>query len=101
MSMKVRVEDGVFEYIYKIIAKTRDHFDIETGASPRAGIALMQTAKANALLNGRDYVNPDDIIKMAKPVLRHRLLVRADLEQADLSADEVIEEIVRSEPIPR
>ncbi len=71
------------------------------GASPRAGIALLLGSKVLAALQGRDYVLPDDVKRLAPPVLRHRLLLKPEAEIAGLSPDLVVRKLLASVEVPR
>jgi len=93
---ETHIEDSVKEYILSIVGATRDHRNVTHGASPRATIALQNTAKAVARLNGREYVIPDDVKEMALPVLRHRLIMNSDAELSQITSEAVIEEILQS-----
>ncbi|MBL8049043.1 MAG: MoxR family ATPase [Chthonomonas sp.] len=97
----VRVEDNIFGYIYGLVAATRNSPDIAVGASPRAGIALLLCAKAAAALQGRDYVIPDDVKSFAPPVLRHRILVRPEVEIEGITPDRVLQGIIDGQAVPR
>lgn len=97
----VTVEDKVFDYIYAIVAATRDSNDLLVGASPRAGIALLACGKALAAIRGRDFVIPDDIKELAIPVLRHRVLLRPEAEVEGLSVDRIVSSIVDAQVVPR
>jgi MoxR-like ATPase len=70
------------------------------GASPRAGIALLRVAKARALLEGRDYLAPDDVKVVAEPVLAHRLLVAPEARSVGLSASDLVREALDRTPVP-
>jgi len=96
----VHVADPVREYILDIVAATRDHPDIDHGASPRASIAFLNTAKARAAIHGRDYVIPDDVKAMAKPILVHRLVLSTDAELGDRTPEEVVTEVLESVETP-
>lgn len=93
---ETHIEDSVKDYILSIVQASREHRNVIHGGSPRATIALQNTAKAMARLEGRSYVIPDDIKKMAVPVLRHRLILSSDAELSQVSAETVIEEILQS-----
>jgi MoxR-like ATPase len=95
------VEDKVFDYIYEVVQATRKSADIQTGASPRAGIALLNTSKALARLRGREFVIPDDVKELALPVLRHRVLLRPEAEVEGLSIDRVLTSVVDAQTVPR
>lgn len=96
----VRVSDEVIEYIYSLISATRSDERLTFGASPRAGEHLLYGAKAAAFLDGRDYVIPDDVKKMALPTLAHRIVLRVDYELEGLKPRDVIEDILKRTPVP-
>ncbi|MGH7434447.1 MAG: AAA family ATPase [Polyangiaceae bacterium] len=100
-ALGVRVDDAVVAYIVDLVRRSRDDKAIELGASPRAGIALARAAQVMAASEGRAFVTPDDVKPMVAPVLRHRLLLHPDAQLQGVTADERIEEIVRSAPVPR
>lgn len=95
------VEENLIHFIAKISVATRNDKAVYLGASPRASIALLNAAKAYAALSGRDFVIPDDIIYVAKPVLRHRIILTPEKEMEGTSEDEVIEKIIHSIEVPR
>lgn len=97
----VQVEEKIMTYIYQIVAATRRSPDIAVGGSPRAGIALLLCAKALAALRGRDFVIPDDVKSLALPVLRHRILLRPEVEIEGLSPDRVLTSLVDAQTVPR
>ena len=98
---KVRVSDEVIQYIVNIVQATRRHPQLRLGASPRAAIALLKLSRSLALMEGRDYVTPDDVKRAAKPVLRHRLVLKPGVElESRVTVDSVIESILRSVPVP-
>lgn len=98
---EIRVDDAMLPYIRKIVEQTRKAPEIFVGGGPRASIAILLCAKALAALNGRDYVNPDDIKACALPVLRHRLILEPEVEVEGLQTDDVIKKVVQSVPVPR
>ncbi|AIE86427.1 AAA family ATPase [Fimbriimonas ginsengisoli] len=95
------VEERVFEYIYAIVQATRHSNDISVGASPRAGIALLNCSKAIAALRGRDFVIPDDVKELSLPVLRHRVLLRPEAEVEGLTVDRVLTSVIDAQIVPR
>lgn len=97
----VVVEESLFTYIATIIRKTRESKRVQLGASPRAGIAVLMASKAWALLDGRTYVTPDDIKLIARPALRHRLLLTPQAELEGGTSDHIIQETLGSIPVPR
>jgi len=98
---RLTVEDRVFDYIQAIVSATRQSNDIAVGASPRAGIALLNCSKAIAALRGRDYVIPDDVKELALPVLRHRVLLRPEAEVEGLTVDQVLTTLLDAQIVPR
>ncbi|WP_274364010.1 AAA family ATPase [Paenibacillus thermotolerans] len=97
----VKVEDGVIEYITAIARFTRTSKKVLLGASPRAGIAMLNASKAWAYLDGRDYVTPDDVKLVARPALRHRLLLAPQAELEGVTSDAVVQETLAAVPVPR
>ncbi len=101
----VHVSDEVRHYIVDLVTATRRHPDLALGASPRATLHIIRTARARAALDGRAFVVPDDVQAMAEPVLAHRLLVHPELTMSSVSttdaASRIIAEIVARVPIPR
>jgi MoxR-like ATPase len=97
----VKVEKTLFEYIVKIVRRTRDWPSLSLGASPRAAIYLMMAAKAMAALDGRDYLIPDDIKTAGPPVLRHRLLLKPEADLEGITADQVVADILKAVEVPK
>lgn len=98
---EVYVHEDVFSYIGEIIFNTRSNPNLTLGASPRASIALMEASKANAALDGRDFITPDDVKFVAPGILGHRVLVSPEKEMEGFSSDYIIKQIVDSIEIPR
>ena len=98
---KVRVEEGVRQYILQIVRGTREHDSVLVGAGPRGSIFLLLAGKAQALLKGRDYVTPDDVVAMLQPVLGHRITLTADAEVGGGTSAEVVQSIVERTDVPR
>ena len=96
----VRIEDSVRDYIVRIARSTRENKDIGLGASPRASLALYQSAQAWAAIHGRDFVLPDDIKDMAPAVLSHRLIISPQAQLRGRTAPELVSDIVDSVPVP-
>jgi MoxR-like ATPase len=90
----VHVSDEIKKYIVDIVNKTRNHKDIKVGASPRGSIALMQLSKSIAAIENRDFVIPDDIKKIAKYTLSHRIILKAEAKIKKVSTYKLIEEIL-------
>ena len=97
---EVEVSDGVIEYIYSIISRTRSDERLLFGASPRAGEHLLYASKASAFLDGRDYVIPDDVKKAVVPVLSHRVLLKAEYELEGVRTKDVIADILEETEVP-
>ncbi len=98
---EVRVEDSLVDYINKIVRTTRNWPAFHLGASPRAGLALMQASRTLAAFNGRDFAVPDDVVEIAIPALRHRVQMTAESEIEGRSADEELLTLVRGIEVPR
>jgi MoxR-like ATPase len=92
----VYVDPKVKEYVLDLVGATRDHTDVEHGGSPRASLAFLNAGKARAAIKGREYVIPDDVKSLAAPILAHRLVLSTDAELSDVSAEDVVDDIVRS-----
>jgi MoxR-like ATPase len=97
---RVHVEPKVVAYITEIVRGTRDVASLALGASPRAGVALLKAARAAALLEGRDFVIPDDVKRLAAPVLRHRVTVTPELELEGVTADAALKSILDQTEVP-
>jgi MoxR-like ATPase len=97
----VTVEDKIIDYLYSLVAATRDHADIQIGASPRAGLAMLSAAKAVAAMRDRNFVIPDDVKELAIPVLRHRVLLRPEVDTQGITVDEVLGDLLGSSLVPR
>jgi MoxR-like ATPase len=95
------VADGVLAYIVNIVEASRRSPDLHLGASPRAGVHLLRAAKANAALEGRDFVTPDDVKTLVAPVLRHRVVLKPEAEIEGLDADAVIARVLARVEVPR
>jgi MoxR-like ATPase len=98
---EVEVSAELLDYIVAIVAATRKDSQIQVGASPRGGLALLQLSRAQALLARRDYVIPDDIKQVAVPALAHRVTLRPELWVRQVSADDVVARLVGTVPTPR
>ena len=98
---RVRVEPSLMGYITALVRTTRDSPTLTLGASPRASVALLTLAQASALLDGRDYVIPDDVKALAKPVLRHRVQVAPELELEGVTPDAAVQTLFERVEAPR
>ena len=97
----VKVDDRLIDYINKLVRLTRDWPQFHMGASPRAGIALMQGARTLAAFYGRDYAVPDDVVQLALPVLRHRIILTAEADVEGHEVDELLTSLIRTVEVPR
>lgn len=98
---RVHVADAVNRYVLALVSATRDHRDLALGASPRAGLHLVRAARAQAALDGRDHVLPDDVQALAVPVLAHRLLLSGEAALDRLTEDGIVADLVARVPLPR
>src|SRR5918997_2172034 len=96
-----RMEPGVQAYVVDIVRRTRAHPSVFYGASPRAAVALLLCSKSLAALRGREFTTPDDVRDIARPVLRHRLSLRAEAELDGATPDAVITDILQTAEVPR
>ncbi|MFK7770096.1 MAG: AAA family ATPase [Mariniblastus sp.] len=100
-SGNVRIDPLLVKYINKIVRLTREWPQFYMGASPRAGISLMQGARTLAAFCGRDYAVPDDVIQIALPSLRHRVQLTAEAEVEGQSVDQLLQDLIRTIEVPR
>lgn len=97
----LHVEPKLIEYIAKITHETRNNKSLYLGASPRASLAMVNGAKAFAAMQGRDFVTPEDVIKVAAPVLAHRIMLTPDKEMEGLTTSDVVGQIIQKIEVPR
>lgn len=97
----IHIEDKVLRYIAALIYETRNNKALFLGASPRASVAVLRSAKAIAAINGRDFVNPDDVINVLHPVLCHRIILTPEKEMEGGTAADVITDITKRVEVPR
>lgn len=97
----VYIAPAVKRYIVNLVQRTRDHKDVYLGASPRGSLGLFRASQAVAAIQGRDYVTPDDIKKIAEPILSHRLILAPGAHLQDLNEDSILKEILNNVPVPR
>jgi MoxR-like ATPase len=97
---QIEVSPDLLDYAVAIVRATRSHAQIQVGASPRGSLALVQLARAQAVLVGRDYVIPDDIKKVAVPALAHRITLRPELWVRQVRSDDVVARLLDSVPVP-
>jgi len=97
----VHVDKAVEEYIVEIVRRTRTHTEVEIGASPRGSLAVTKLAKANAWFNGRHYVIPDDVKRVAVPALSHRIIFKPEGWLKGNKTSVIVEEILKGVPVPK
>ena len=97
---KIYVSDAIKRYVVELTNRTRQNADVYLGASPRGSLALFRTGQVAAALAGRDYVLPDDIKRLAVPVLAHRVIVGPAARLRELSAEKIVQEILDNTPVP-
>jgi MoxR-like ATPase len=97
---EIYVDDLIKEYIVSLVGSTRSHADIYLGASPRGSLALYRGAQARSALDGRDYVIPDDIKALARPMLAHRLIISPSARIKNVDAAAIVDELLASVPVP-
>ena len=96
----VRVDPDVLDYVVALVSATRAHPQLAVGSSPRGGLALVALARGRAVLDGRDYVTPEDVKSVAVPALGHRLSVRPELWVRRVSGDDIVAELLTSVATP-
>ncbi|WP_179337876.1 AAA family ATPase [Winogradskyella ludwigii] len=100
-TQSILVEEKIIKYIAEVVSKTRNHPHLYLGGSPRASIAILNTAKAFAAISARDFVIPEDVKKALNPVLNHRIILTPEREMEGMTTENVIEMIVQSVEVPR
>lgn len=101
LTAQIHLTDALVDYIVEIIRSTRRHPEIETGASTRAANMLASASRAYAAVSGRDFVIPDDIKRLALPLLRHRIVMTPTADIEGISSDQALRAIVDQVPAPR
>ncbi len=96
----VHVSESIVRYIVAVVGSTRESPSVQVGASPRGTLALMKLGRAKAVLDGRDFVVPDDVKAVAAPALAHRLALRPELWVQSVQAEDVVRECLNSVPVP-
>jgi len=99
--MQINVETKLLEFIAKIVNETRNNPSLYLGASPRASLNILKAAKSMGAIKGRDFITPEDIIEVAPHVLRHRIILSPEKEMEGITADELIEKMIKSIEVPR
>ena len=97
----VVVDEGVVRYAAQLVRMTREHPSVLLGASPRAGVSLLVASKAHAMMGGRDFVTPDDVKAMSPRCLRHRIIVRPEVEIEGFGTDSILADVLDKVPVPR
>lgn len=97
----VTIEPALIAYIASIVQSTRNNASVFLGASPRASLAILRSSKVWAVIQGRSFVTPEDIVEMALPVLRHRLILTSEKEMEGLSNDELVRQVIDEIEVPR
>lgn len=100
MIRRVRVEPAVESYIVELVRATRNHSGVELGVSPRGTLALYRASQAYAAIHGRFYVIPDDVKRVARPVLSHRLIATSQTRLHGRVMEQIIEDVLHSVPVP-
>ncbi|ANH84040.1 magnesium chelatase [Niabella ginsenosidivorans] len=98
---EIIIEEKLLSFIARLVHQTRNNKAIYLGASPRASLAIMNASKAMAAIKGRDFVTPDDIITVAAPVLRHRIILSPEKEMEGVTENETIQQMINGLEIPR
>lgn len=98
---QIRVEEGILKYITDIAQESRKSLDLVLGGSPRASIALLLASKTYAAMQGRDYLSPDDVKFLVRPVYRHRIILKPEAEIEGLTADTAMGRILARVEVPR
>jgi MoxR-like ATPase len=97
----IHLEDIIEDYIVRIVTATREHPQVEVGASPRGSLALMRLSSARAAMQGRDYVIPDDVKTMVVPAIAHRLILAPDPWIKGVKPGSIVETIMKGVPVPK
>jgi MoxR-like ATPase len=101
MVENVYVSDEIKEYVVRIVTATRKAPEVEVGASVRGSLALLKLSRARALMQGRDFVIPDDVKYVAIPALRHRLILKPEFWLRGIKPDHILEKILKEVPVPK
>ncbi len=96
---EVEISEKILNYIVRLVSQTRETEEVRIGASPRASIAFMNSSRAWALLEGRDYVIPDDIFRLSFPILRHRLIIKPKDSASGTTPKSVIQNLLNKVPV--
>jgi MoxR-like ATPase len=97
----LKVQESLFNYIVQVVRRTRDWPSLSLGASPRAAVSLMVVSKAMAAMDGRDYLIPDDVKQATLPVLRHRIMLKPEADLEGMTADQILQDVLRAVEVPK
>ncbi len=100
-TQQVHVEKNLIQYIAQIVQETRNNPQLFLGASPRASLAILNAAKAFALIHGRDFISPEDVKYLSLPVLRHRVMLSPEKEMEGITTDEIVDQLINNVEVPR
>ena len=98
---EVQLHPDLLGYVVALVQATRAHPQVSVGASPRGTLAVIQLARGHAVLDGRDYVTPEDIKAVAVPALAHRLVLRPEMWVRQITSQDITAEVLASTPVPR
>ena len=101
VATRVRVDAEIIRYIQEIVAKTRNDDAVQIGAGPRASLALLESGRAAAALQGRDFITPDDVKALVAPVLSHRVTLSPEAEMEGLALEDLLSRIFEAVEVPR
>ncbi|MCG3217819.1 MAG: MoxR family ATPase, partial [Candidatus Heimdallarchaeota archaeon] len=97
---EIRLSSEIIQYIVDLVSTTRESEEVIMGASPRASMWLAIAGKAHALLNGRDYVSPQDVQAVAPSILRHRIIIKPEYEFDGMTSEDIVERVLQHTSIP-
>ncbi|WP_230972165.1 AAA family ATPase [Archaeoglobus neptunius] len=98
---RVYVDESILRYISELVRETRNHELVELGSSPRGGLALLKLSRAFAVMEGRDFVIPDDVKRVAVEALSHRIILKFEYAVEGVRAEEVVEDVLNSVRVPK
>ena len=100
LTREIKVAEAIRDYIAALVGMTRDHPDISLGSSPRGSLFLMRASQAHAMLDGRNYVIPDDVQQMMIPVLSHRLILKPEARLKEMTPERILKSIINTVYVP-
>ncbi len=101
MVENIYVEKDVLDYIVRIVRATREHVQVEVGASPRGSLSILKLSRARAMIQGRDYVIPDDVKSVARIALVHRIILKPEPWIRGVRPEDIVEDVLRKIPVPK